>query len=403
MGESVKRLRHVLRENPQLVWGGTIISLLLLVCIIGAFTPYDPVVERTKGIQPLLLPRAYYHYKLSTMRNAPGVTPACSNHKSILQRAARIQAYKRRQRRKQTSWGTSGFSLQGQAPKKQPTKDKAKKPPPEVAPHPNCVIVARLHQALPKANYWLGTDSGGQSILMRLLKGTEAFFFPGMMASLIALLGGVLFGAFAGFYGGWIELVSRYIGTVINSFPNLILVLLCITIFGSSMTLVAAIVGITFIPHIAEEIRRKVAQLKAEEFVMAAEAHGLRERTVLFYHIIWLHCLPMLLRQLVFLWGFLILLETSLNYLSRGVLLKGFSWGELLYEYNSGLFREQYWAAFVMTGVVMLTMSGVYFLAEGLKKWNDGAGRHIDTSDESPNHKKAGSSSAQAAPAGEAA
>jgi hypothetical protein len=84
-------------------------------------------------------------------------------------------------------------------------------------------------------------------------------------------------------------------------------------------------------------------------------------------------------------------------------LLKGFSWGELLYEYNSGLFREQDWAAFVMTGVVMLTMSGVYFLAEGLKKWNDGAGRHIDTSDESPNHKKAGSSSAQAAPAGEAA
>ncbi|MCB9638307.1 MAG: ABC transporter permease [Myxococcales bacterium] len=226
----------------------------------------------------------------------------------------------------------------------------------------------------PSLRFWLGTDNSGQSLLMLLLKGTEAFFLPGILATGIALVGGIALGAFSGFYGGWIEQIGRYISTLINSFPNLILVLLCTTVFGPRMTLMASVVGITFIPHIGEEIRRKVAQLKAEEFVMAAEAHGLRERRILFLHIVWLHCLPLILRQLVFLWSALIILETSLNYLGRGVLQKGISWGKMLYDYRSGLFRGEMWSPLVVTIAVMMTMSGLYLFAEGLQRWSQGKG-----------------------------
>jgi len=228
---------------------------------------------------------------------------------------------------------------------------------------------------LPSWKFWLGTDYSGQSILILLIEGTEAFFFPGLFATSIALIGGGFFGSFSGYYGGWFAQVSRYINTLINSFPNLILVVLCTTVFGPSMWLIAAVVGITFIPHIADEIHRKVAQLKAEEFVMAAEAHGLRDRRILFYHIVWLHCSPLVLRQLVFLWGYLIILETSLNYLGRGVLQKGISWGKMLYDYRSGLFRAQYWSPFVVTLAVMLAMAGFYFLAEGLQRWSEDDGQ----------------------------
>ncbi len=185
-------------------------------------------------------------------------------------------------------------------------------------------------------------------------------------------------GSFSGYYGGWLSHISRYISTLINSFPNLILVILCTTVFGPNIFFIAALVGISFVPHIAEEIRRKVSQLKAEEFVMAAEAHGLRDRRILFFHIVWLHCSPLILRQIVFLWGYLIILETSLNYLGRGVLQRGISWGKLLYDYRSGLFRSQYWSPIVVTLTVMITMAGFYFLAEGLQRWSEGQGMYFD-------------------------
>lgn len=216
--------------------------------------------------------------------------------------------------------------------------------------------------------FWLGTDSSGQSILILLVEGTEAFFVPGILATLIALVGGVLLGSFSGFYGGWIAYTGRYVVTLINSFPNLILVLLCTAVFGPNMKLIAIVVGITFVPHVAEEIRRKVAQLRAEEFVMAAHAHGLRDRQILFYHIVWLHCAALVLRQLVFLWGYLIIIETSLNYLGRGVLQEGISWGKMLYDYRSGMFRGDYWSPLAVTGVVMIAMTGFYLLAEGLQR-----------------------------------
>ncbi len=240
--------------------------------------------------------------------------------------------------------------------------------------HPPLQVPSLLFWLNTDPRFWLGTDHSGQSLLILLIKGTQAFFFPGILASLLALFGGISLGAFSGFYGGWIEQIGRYLSTLINSFPNLILVLLCTTVFGPNVYLIAAIVGITFVPHIAEEIRRKVAQLKAEEFVMAAEAHGLQERRILFLHIVWLHCLPLILRQLVFLWSALIILETSLNYLGRGVLQKGISWGKMLYDYRSGLFRGEIWSPLVVTLVVMLTMSGLYLFAEGLQRWSQGKG-----------------------------
>lgn len=295
------------RQNPRLFWGLLIIGILLVACLVGAEISYDPVTARLGGDKRRNLSPWYWLW-----------FKACWD-------------------------AVVGLFASGKWSWHMPS--------------------------LPWSHYyWLGTDDSGQSILLLLVEGTEAFFLPGLLASSIALLGGVAIGSFSGFYGGWIAYTGRYVVTLINSFPNLVLVLLCTAVFGPNMTLISVVVGITFIPHIAEEIRRKVAQLKAEEFVMAAHAHGLRDRHILFYHIVWLHCAALILRQLVFLWGYLIILETSLNYLGRGVLQDGVSWGKMLYDYRSGLFRGEYWSPLVVTGIVMTTMAGFYLLAAGLQQ-----------------------------------
>jgi len=230
----------------------------------------------------------------------------------------------------------------------------------------------------PSFSYWLGTDDTGQSILTLLIKGTESFFLPGLFATAVALFGGLLLGSLAGYYGGWFAHVGRYISALINSFPNLILILLCQTVFGTNMTMLAGLVGLTFVPHISDEIKRKVAQLKAEEFILAAEAHGLKDLSILFYHIVWLHCFSLVCRQIVYLWGYLIILETSLNYIGGGVLQSGFSWGKMLFDYRSGLIYGKYYQPLVVTVVIMFTMTGVYLLAEGLLRWNKGEGAYFE-------------------------
>ncbi len=238
----------------------------------------------------------------------------------------------------------------------------------------------------PSFSFFLGTDPNGESLFVLLVEGTSAFFFPGILATFLALLGGISLGAFSGYYGGWLAAIGRYIGTVINSFPNLILVLLLLAVFGQKlspsgkMNLIALTVGITFIPHIAEEIRRKVAQLRAEEFVMAAEAHGLRDRRILFFHILWLHCTPLVLRQVVFLWGYLVILETSLSYMGGGV-LEGISWGSMLKNYSSGFFYGRFWNPFVVLSTLMVTMTGFFLLSEGLQLWSNGIGRWVQQED----------------------
>ncbi len=215
---------------------------------------------------------------------------------------------------------------------------------------------------------WLGSDDAGVPLSQLLIESTEAFFLPGLLATLIAVLGGVLIGALSGYFGGIIAALGRYIVILISSFPSLILVLLCTTIFGPDMNIIAAVVGITFIPHVSEEIRRKVIQLKAEEFVLAAKAHGLRDSYILFYHIVWLHCTPLILRQISFMWGYLVILETSLNYLGRGVLQKGPSWGKLLYDFRDGIFSGD-WKAVLVIATVMVAMAGFYLTAKGLQKY----------------------------------
>lgn len=302
-----KMLWGLRRQNSRLFWGILIIGVLLVCCLVAADMPYDPVTARLGGDKRRNLSPWYWLWAKACWDAVVGLFSAGK-----------------------WSWAVPSLPL--------------------------------------SQYYWLGTDDSGQSILVLLVEGTEAFFLPGLLASSIALLGGISLGSFAGFYGGWIAYSGRYVVTLINSFPNLVLVLLCTAVFGPNMTLIAVVVGITFIPHVAEEIRRKVAQLKAEEFVMAAHAHGLRDRHVLFYHIVWLHCAALILRQLVFLWGYLIILETSLNYLGQGVLQDGISWGKMLYDYRSGLFRGQYWSPLVVTGMVMITMAGFYLLAAGLQQ-----------------------------------
>lgn len=364
----MRRLRHMLRVNPQLLGGGLVIGLLVVGCLFALVHRYDPITARGRlpeSVGPgLVKPKnsalVWVNDSLRLLRF--GKPTALDDGKSLVlvpptggERGKARGAYRLKLLDgKKLVWQGS-LARGGSAS------------PPELKLREGVGLGDRIRSLL-------GTDTSGQSILIQLVEGTSAFFLPGLLATIVALAGGILIGALAGFYGGWLAWCARYLSTVVSSFPNLILVLLCTTVFGQDMYLIAGVVGVTFIPLVGEEVRRKVAQFKAQEFVLAAEAHGLGNARILLYHILWLNCLPLILRQLVFLWGYLVILETSLSYLDRGVLHGGLSWGKMLYDYRSGMFRGDLWSPLVVTAAILIAMAGFYLLAEGLQRQAEGEG-----------------------------
>jgi len=226
------------------------------------------------------------------------------------------------------------------------------------------VMTAGAHRFF--AAYPLGTDYLGRDMLKRLVKGTEGFFLPGLIAVALGLGIGVLLGALAGYLGGTVDKVISFFTTMLGSFPRLVFILLVCTIPDEpSMKLIGAMTGVLFIPQVAEAVRRRVLALKAEDFILASRAHGLSLPRILFYHIVWLQCFPEIVRQALYLFVYVIFLETALSYLEGpGAPPEIPSWGRMLANATAAMFRGQYWHALVPTAAIVFTTLGVAALGD---------------------------------------
>ena len=195
----------------------------------------------------------------------------------------------------------------------------------------------------PTADHLLGTDQLGRDVLARVIDGSEAFVVPGLFAVALALAVGVPVGAGMGFWPrSRAAALGRFGLTIIGAWPRLVLVVVVVSILTASVSdpaafsavrlyLLAALVGVSFLPQLAEALAERVATFQREEFVEAARAHGLPDHRILLHHILWANCRELLLRQCCLVFAAFLLVETSLSYLGDyGVPPPRPSWGNIL-------------------------------------------------------------------------
>jgi peptide/nickel transport system permease protein len=236
--------------------------------------------------------------------------------------------------------------------------------------------VADVHQGLAFAatslEHPLGTDQVGRDVLKRIVYSTRAFYFPGLAACALAALGGIVGGGLSGFYGGPFAGGFRYFTALVTSFPRFILILLVCSIYEgpNGIYVIAGLTGLVYLPQVAETIYRKVLFFRSTEFIEAARAHGLSDRRVLFYHILWLNCLPPILRHLLYLFGYVILIETSLSYLGGfGVQEPNPSWGNMLAQAREYIFQGQLLFLTVPAVAIIITIQGLVALGDAINEW----------------------------------
>ncbi len=214
--------------------------------------------------------------------------------------------------------------------------------------------------------YWLGTDKFGRDIMSRLIIGTRVSLGVGLIAVIISLTLGVLLGALAGYYRGWIDEVIMWLINVIWSIPTLLLVFAITLALGKGFWQIFIAVGLTMWIGVARLIRGQVLALKELEYVQAAKALGLKDGGIIVRHI-----LPNILGPVMVIaagnFATAIIIEAGLSFLGIGVQPPQPSWGLMIKENYNFIITNNPFLALIPGFIIMLLVLSFNLLGNGLR------------------------------------
>lgn len=218
----------------------------------------------------------------------------------------------------------------------------------------------------PNDVYLLGADTIGRDELSRLLHGGAISLTVALTATAIAVLLGVLLGVLAGWRGGWLDRVLMQLADVSNSLPFLLVAIAVNRVVARpEMWTLAILLGVLSWTALARVTRTKTMQVRELDYVVAARALGMRDRTLLRKHV-----LPNVLGPALVLGttivAQMVLIESAMSFLGVGVQPPTSTWGSMLRDAQEVMWLAPRLVAY--PGVfILLTVFGFNLLGEGLR------------------------------------
>jgi oligopeptide transport system permease protein len=222
-----------------------------------------------------------------------------------------------------------------------------------------------LGASAPSGAHWLGTDTLGRDLLVRLLFGGRISLAVGLAATFVALTIGVVYGAVAGFFGGKLDAVMMRAVDIMYSMPFPIFVILLMVLFGRNIILLFVAIGAVEWLTMARIVRGQVMSIKKMEFIEAARSLGLGRRRIIFRHILPNMLGPIIVYTTLTIPG-VMLLEAFLSFLGLGVQPPMSSWGVLIKD-GAEKMEEFPWLLVFPGTVFSLTLFSLNFLGDGLR------------------------------------
>lgn len=217
----------------------------------------------------------------------------------------------------------------------------------------------------PSMEHILGTDDLGRDLFSRILYGTQISLFVGISTVAISLFFGVLLGVLAGYYGGWIDMIiMRYIDLQ-WAFPNFIIAVYLVAVFGTGLLNVIVAISLAFLDDFARIARSMVLTLKEEQFVDAARVQGYSDLRIMLRHILPNAMAPIIVQATVSV-SYAILGEASLSFLGLGVNADTPTWGLILSDGRSFI-SSAWWLGLYPGLAIMLVVLAINFIGDALR------------------------------------
>ncbi len=213
--------------------------------------------------------------------------------------------------------------------------------------------------------HYFGTDDLGRDLFVRTLKGGRVSLLVGLVATLVSIVIGVLWGATAGFVGGRLDHIMMRIVDVLYAMPFMFFVILLMVMFGRNFVLIFVAIGAINWLDMARIVRGQTLSLRRREFVEAAEVTGVSTPAIIGRHII-----PNLL-GVVAVYATLtvpqvILVESFLSFLGLGIQEPMTSWGSLVHQ-GAQVMEISPWTVLFPATFLALTLYCFNFLGDGLR------------------------------------
>lgn len=212
-----------------------------------------------------------------------------------------------------------------------------------------------------------GGDKWGRDVLQKVIKGTETSLVVGLAAAALATFLGTLFGALAGYHGGWLDDFFNWLYSVFTSIPYLLLVLAIAAVLNQKGVLtVILILGLAGWTGIFRLIRAEYLKHKVREYVLAADAIGASDARRMFAHIL-PNVSHVVLVQLSLHVVLFIKSEVILSFLGFGVGVDTVSWGSMLAEAPSELILGMWWQIAAATAAMALAVTAFSLFTDAVR------------------------------------
>lgn len=219
----------------------------------------------------------------------------------------------------------------------------------------------------PSLDHLMGTDQLGRDMLSRILSGARQSIYIGVVASFLANLIGTVLGAVSGYLGGKIDAVVMRVSELVMTFPQLILVLIFVSLLGQGINNVIIVFALTGWMTTFRLVRGEFFSLREEAFVEADRAFGFSKPRIIFKHILPNTMSPIVVAFTVNI-AIFIIAEAGLSFLGLGVPVTTPTWGNLLTAAQNPVVVNEYWWLWVFPALsIAVFVLGVNFVGDGLR------------------------------------